>query len=77
VDWQAIVRRGDARTNYQVLPGDRVYVVAQPLIAANTYLSLFLTPIQQIFGAVGLGDGTIIQFLTPIPKTNTGITFTP
>ena len=26
VDWNAIIRRGDARTNYALMPGDRVYV---------------------------------------------------
>ena len=26
VDWQAITQRGETATNYQILPGDRVYV---------------------------------------------------
>lgn len=30
VDWDAIVRGGQSRTNYQLLPGDRVYVQADP-----------------------------------------------
>lgn len=29
VDWSAIVQRGDTRTNYILLPGDRVYVTSQ------------------------------------------------
>lgn len=77
VDWQAIVRRGDARTNYQVLPGDRVYVVAEPLIAADTYLGLFLAPFERAFGVVGLGNETVRTFLTPIPTNVNGITLTP
>ncbi len=77
VDWQAIVRRGDARTNYQVLPGDRVYVVAQPLIVTDTYLGLFVAPFERAFGVVGLGNSTVRQFLTPIPTNVNGVTFVP
>src|SRR5207244_8737661 len=32
VDWKAITRAGGTDTNYQILPGDRVYVQAEPLI---------------------------------------------
>jgi polysaccharide export outer membrane protein len=26
IDWAGITKHGDTRTNYQILPGDRVYV---------------------------------------------------
>ncbi len=29
VDWKGITRRGHTRTNYQILPGDRVFVMSQ------------------------------------------------
>src|SRR5262249_11476381 len=31
VDWKAITRAGNTRTNYQLLPGDCLYVVTQPI----------------------------------------------
>jgi polysaccharide biosynthesis/export protein len=70
IDYNAIVRRGDVATNYQVLPGDRIYVLGAPMLTANTYLNRFLTPVQNIFGAVGLGNGTVREFLTPIVFPN-------
>lgn len=33
VDWAGISRRGQTRTNYQLLPGDRVFVTTQPAAA--------------------------------------------
>jgi polysaccharide export outer membrane protein len=30
VDWYAVTRAGNTRTNYQLLPGDRVFVVGMP-----------------------------------------------
>lgn len=35
VDWDAIVRGGQSRTNYQLLPGDRVYVQADPKLLSE------------------------------------------
>jgi polysaccharide export outer membrane protein len=68
VHWNDIVRRGDASTNYQVLPGDRIYVMAEPLIKFDTYISLFLAPFERSFADVGLGNTTVRQFLTPISQ---------
>jgi polysaccharide export outer membrane protein len=77
VNWDAIVRRGDARTNYQVMPGDRIYVFADPLITFDTYLARFLAPLERIVGDIGLGNSTYRQFLVPVPKTSTNIVTTP
>jgi polysaccharide export outer membrane protein len=70
IEWNAIVRRGEVGTNYQVLPGDRIYVDAQPLVTVDTALARFLAPWDRIFGSVGLGNSTVRQFLTPIPKNS-------
>jgi polysaccharide export outer membrane protein len=32
VDWKAITRGGSAKSNYQILPGDRIYIQAQPVV---------------------------------------------
>jgi polysaccharide export outer membrane protein len=68
VDWHGVAGHGDVTTNYQVLPGDRIYVKAAPLVVTDTYLALFLAPFERIFGTVGLGNSTVRQFLFPIPK---------
>jgi polysaccharide biosynthesis/export protein len=38
VQWQEIVREGDTTTNYQVLPGDRVFVALKPFSAGMDWL---------------------------------------
>jgi polysaccharide export outer membrane protein len=59
VNWQVITQAGDTCTNYQLLPGDRVFVKANPLIAFNNYLTQVLLPIENLFGATILGAGAI------------------
>lgn len=59
VDWDAIVRGAQTGTNYQILPGDRVYVQADPLITFDTGLAKLTAPLERILGFVLLGNGTI------------------
>jgi polysaccharide export outer membrane protein len=59
VDWCGITRQGDTRTNYQVMPGDRIYIMAQPLIRTNNGLQKLLAPIQQGLGITLLGAETV------------------
>lgn len=58
VDWKAITECGDTRTNYQLLPGDRVVVKAYHLVETDTKLARILSPIERILGVVLLGSAT-------------------
>jgi polysaccharide export outer membrane protein len=62
VDWKAIVQCGKTNTNYQILPGDRIYVKAQPLIKFDTMLGLLMAPVERVFGEALLGQDTILNF---------------
>jgi len=62
VDWCAITQKGQTATNYQLYPGDRIYVAAQPLITIDTTLARMLAPVERIFGTVLLGTSTIQGF---------------
>lgn len=62
VDWQAITMNGQTCTNYQLFPGDRVYVAANGLIQFDNYLSQFLSPIERIMGAILLGSSVAQSF---------------
>lgn len=55
VDWKGITRRGQVMTNYQVLPGDRVYILSQPMTKIDTYIGRMLAPLNRIMGSVILG----------------------
>jgi polysaccharide export outer membrane protein len=59
VDWVGIVTRGETATNYQMLPGDRLYVQADAFITFDTRLGRFLNPFERMFGFVLLGNGTV------------------
>jgi polysaccharide export outer membrane protein len=59
VDWVGIVTRGETATNYQLLPGDRIYVKADSFITFDTYLGRLLNPFERIFGFILLGNGTV------------------
>lgn len=59
VDWVAVTQRGDIQTNYQILPGDRLYVSEDKLVALDTALAKMLSPVERIFGVTLLGTQTV------------------
>ena len=59
VDYNGTSALGLAETNYQILPGDRVYVQSQGLFRINNFVSKALAPIEQIFGVTLLGSSTV------------------
>lgn len=63
VDWRAITEAGSTGTNYQLFPGDRVYVGARPLIAFfDNCLSIVLAPVERVLGVAFLGASTANAF---------------
>lgn len=64
VHWAAITQLADPATNYQILPGDRVFVREDSLIAMDTRLGKIISPFERIFSVVLLGTNTAnrIQF---------------
>ncbi|MBN9119536.1 MAG: polysaccharide biosynthesis/export family protein [Planctomycetes bacterium] len=61
VDWCGITRKGEVKTNYQIFPGDRVYILSQPLTKFDTYLARVLSPVQRTLGVTLLGASTVNQ----------------
>jgi polysaccharide biosynthesis/export protein len=61
VDWDGTVMMGSAQTNYQVLPGDRIYVHSQCLVSVDNFLAKLLSPVERIFGVTLLGSSTVNQ----------------
>jgi len=62
VDWKAITQAGNTTTNYQLLPGDRIYISSDCLITAYNYLDKVLAPIERVFGVILLGNTTVQSF---------------
>jgi polysaccharide export outer membrane protein len=58
VNWGAITQCGETATNYQLLPGDRLYVQGDTLVATDTFLAKLLSPAERVMGALLLGSST-------------------
>jgi polysaccharide export outer membrane protein len=67
VDWCGITQRGEGATNYQIFPGDRIYVKADKWIKADSWLAKRLAPIERVLGTTLLGASTVNAI-----KGNTG-----
>ena len=61
VDWNAVVREGDTRTNYQLMPGDRVFVKAYDLVTTDNMLARAIAPLERILGVILLGSSSIFN----------------
>lgn len=59
VDWRGITQDAVTTTNYQLLPGDRIYVKADTLIAADTFIAKITVPLSRLMGFTLLGNGMV------------------
>jgi polysaccharide biosynthesis/export protein len=50
IDWRAITEKADVATNYQVLPGDRIFVKTHPLNTLSASLDRLLAPSERLLG---------------------------
>jgi polysaccharide export outer membrane protein len=58
VDWFAVTQRANATTNYQLLPGDRVFIAEAGWMKANDRMAKVTSPLQRLFGTTLLGTFT-------------------
>jgi hypothetical protein len=69
VDWNRIVECAGTETNYQLFPGDRVYVKADSLICTDNWLAKVVSPIERVLGVTLLG-ATTVNALRTNPNSN-------
>jgi len=62
VDWRAITAQGATATNYQLMPGDRVFIAEDNLIAFDNSLGKVLAPVERLMGFAMLGVSTMTRF---------------
>lgn len=62
VDWVAITQGGSPMTNYQILPGDRIYVKADFWNAADGLIARVTAPVERLFGFSLFGHATVRSF---------------
>jgi polysaccharide export outer membrane protein len=68
VDWYGLTALGETATNYQIMPGDRIFVAQDRLIALDTGLAKLTAPLERIMGFSLLGVGTVTRFSGPVLK---------
>lgn len=59
VAWEDIAALGQTATNFQILPGDRIYVQADKLVALDNYLGKMIAPVERVLGVSLLGFGVL------------------
>ncbi len=65
VNWNEISQGANTSTNYQLMPGDRLFIAQDRLTNFNTIVGKVLNPFERILGFVSLGTSTanrIVRF---------------
>jgi protein involved in polysaccharide export with SLBB domain len=62
VDWRAITAQGATATNYQLMPGDRIFVKQDSMVAFDNNLGKIIAPFERLMGFSMLGAGTATRF---------------
>lgn len=58
VDWTHVTARGDVGTNYQLMPGDRLFIAEDKFVALDNGLAKLLSPVERLMGFTLLGQRT-------------------
>jgi len=64
IDYLAITRGGSSTTNYQLLPGDRLFISEDGKVAFTNYVTKVTSPVYQLLGISELGASTVRGFET-------------
>ena len=64
VDYDSITKGGSTGTNYQIMPGDRVFIAEDNLTAFNTFLTKITMPVERLLGVSSLGASATRGFQT-------------
>ena len=58
VNWVNISRGASTATNYQLMPGDRLFIAQDNLVAFDSFVSKITRPFERMLGFVSLGTAT-------------------
>ena len=62
VDWDAITRGATTATNFQLMPGDRVFIAEDPMLAMTNFLGKVTAPAERLLGFSSFNVSTIRNF---------------
>ncbi len=64
IEWDAITQGAQTATNYQLLPGDRLFVAEDELVTFSNITAKVTAPIERIAGILSLTNSTIRGYET-------------
>ncbi len=59
VNWEDITRGASTATNYQLMPGDRLFIAEHRFQKASAVVTMALRPVESIFGSLSLATSTL------------------
>ena len=59
VDYDGISKGGSAATNYQIMPGDRVFIAEDNVSAFSNFLTKVTMPVERLLGVTSLGASAV------------------
>ncbi len=62
VNWRAIVKGGSTETNYQLFPGDRLYIAEDNWWTVDTFIAKVTSPFERLFGFNLLGSSVVSNY---------------
>ncbi len=68
IKWNEIASLGGTTTNFQLMPGDRLYVAEDKLVAMERSITKFTAPFERIMGFSILGVETVTRFSGAVLK---------
>jgi len=71
VDWAAITSGASTRTNYQLMPGDRVFIAADPVRMVAQSIGNIVGPAQEVAGYLSL-QSTVIRAFQALGRSSSG-----
>jgi protein involved in polysaccharide export with SLBB domain len=69
VDYVGITQQGATATNYQILPGDRLFIAEDKTIAVNNWVAKKTASIERVMGLISLGASTVKSVASLWPKS--------
>jgi polysaccharide biosynthesis/export protein len=59
INWNEIAQGANTSTNYQLMPGDRLFIAQDRLTLFNNWTIKLLQPFERTFGFISLGTSTL------------------
>ncbi len=59
INWEDITRGASTATNYQLMPGDRLFIAENRYLKFSTIVARVLQPLESVFGATSLATSTL------------------